>query len=90
MASADPYGIMKAYFAGAEETKNQDPIEYWSITIQSTSQETEWLEFTYGRRMYKIQKPENIKNGDILMLRAPSNLMVREIPKNHITEISSI
>ena len=91
---------MKAYFAGAEETKHQDPIEYWSITMQGTSEkkkigelpifddtEENSIEFTYKGRNYKIQKPLNMEKGDTLIFRAPGNILVREIPRNHIKEL---
>ena len=90
---------MKAYFAGAEETKLQEPIEYWSITMQGTSEkkkiqelpifesEKKSIEFTYGGRNYRIEKPSNMEKGDTLIFRAPGNILVREIPRNHIKEI---
>ena len=94
---------MKAYHAGTEETKHQDPIEYWSITMKGTPDkeklgelpifddvEENSIEFVYKERNYKIEKPLNMEKGDTLIFRAPGNVLVRQIPRGHIKEITNV
>lgn len=95
---------LQAYFAGAEETKNEDPIEYWSVTDpiprvkddRITKRErpmfsgsnSEKLIFYYKGREYEIERPLNMLKGDTLIFKAP-NSKNKKISRKNITEILS-